>query len=147
MDESLKSRIRDWIKTCSEHYYYRPLPKKIRAQTYELYLQGLNGFGGPVPKPVMINGTVIASGYERVVVGDYGAYLELTEDQFTLKDQLVVAPKQSWRLNQEYVERAGLSIKYYWYELFGVKVYHQVATVKYADYKPGFYYLSVLDLD
>ena len=147
MDENLKKQIRDWIKTCSERYLYRPLPKKIKAQTYELYLQGLNGYGAAEHKPVRIKGTLIASDYESVVVGDYGAYLELSEEQFILKDQLVVAPKQNWRFNADYIAKTGLTIKYYWYELFGVKVYHQLATVKYADYKPGFYYLSVLDLD
>lgn len=83
--------------------------------------------------------------WNRVVVGDYGAYLEIDE-----KDLLVgldVPPEQAWRLDEEYIASRKLSIKYHWLTFRGVKVYHQVDTVKYADYRPGKYYISVLEFD
>lgn len=83
--------------------------------------------------------------WNRVVIGDYGAYLEIDE-----KDLLVgldVPPEQAWRLDEEYIASRKLSIKYHWLTFRGVKVYHQVDTVKYADYRPGKYYISVLEFD
>lgn len=83
--------------------------------------------------------------WNRVVIGDYGAYLEIDE-----KDLLVgldVPPEQAWRLDEEYIASRKLSIKYHWLTFRGVKVYHQVDTVKYADYRLGKYYISVLEFD
>lgn len=74
-----------------------------------------------------------------------GVYLEIDE-----KDLLVgldVPPEQAWRLDEEYIAGRKLSIKYHWLTFRGVKVYHQVDTVKYADYRPGKYYISVLEFD
>lgn len=81
-----------------------------------------------------------------MVVGDYGAYVEFAAGQ--LLSSLEMPPSQAWRLNADYVAAKGLSIKYHHYTTLNqVMVYHQVATVKYADYKPGYYYISVLDFD
>lgn len=83
-------------------------------------------------------GTHIATGYRRVVVGDYGAYIEFTPAQIrhhTIKLKFPGEPSRP--------------VKYIWHQAKDVaqtKVYEQRATVVYADYKPGLYYISPLEL-
>ena len=79
-------------------------------------------------------GIKIASGYDRIVVGDYGPYLEINSNQIEF-DNLYIKQNQSWRLNSEKFK----NVKYYWYEVAenSVKIYYQISTVKYADYKVG----------
>lgn len=83
-------------------------------------------------------GTLIAEGYNRIVIGDYGAYIEFRPDQI---DRSKIRP-----LFAELPERA---IKYIWLQVNDAsrtKVYEQKETVRYADYKPGLYYISPEDL-
>jgi len=81
----------------------------------------------------------IASGYERIVIGDYGAYFEISPDQIEF-DNIYIKQNQSWRLNSEKFK----SVKYYWYEVAenSAKIYYQIGLVKYADYRIGYYYVS-----
>jgi hypothetical protein len=92
------------------------------------------------------NGSVICKGYDRIVVGDYGAFIEFSEER--LPDQyptptLVVPADQRFRIEDE---RYSGHVKYVWMTVpdgSGVKVYLQKKKVTYADYKPGKYYVSV----
>ncbi|VFR10507.1 hypothetical protein SPFM17_00026 [Salmonella phage SPFM17] len=132
-----------YIEGLVARYRYRPLPKKVREEALSVYQQHLNGFDKV--RAATIGGVSVCLRWNRVVVGDYGAYLEIDE-----KDLLVgldVPPEQAWRLDEEYIAGRKLSIKYHWLTFRGVKVYHQVDTVKYADYRPGKYYISVLEFD
>jgi hypothetical protein len=79
------------------------------------------------------NKTLICNGYEGVVVGDYGAYIEFT------KDQLNPAIKQKWDGPPK------RKVKYIWMETkdsINTRVYFQQDTVPYADYKVGMYYVD-----
>lgn len=81
------------------------------------------------------NGFLFASGFERVVHGDQGDYIELTRVQIKL-------PLLSRFRNKDWEN-------YYWLFPLGfpdVKVYKQRKTVKYADYKVGYYYISPNEL-
>ena len=81
---------------------------------------------------------LIAKGYARVVIGDYGAYIEFTPEQIDLK-----AIKPKWP------GEPTRPVKYLWYEPIdgsGVKIYWQKGTVSYADYKPGMYYIAPSEL-
>lgn len=135
--------VKAFIDELAVKYRYRPLPKKVRGDVLQLYRDNLNGFERK--RTAFAQGVLICSDYERVVVGDYGAYLEFTEEQ--LQVSLTVPHNQRWRLDEEYIREKELSLKYIWYEFNGIKVYHQLDTVKYADYKPNRYYVSVLDFD
>lgn len=146
MDAELKSKIANQIEAYAAKYRYRPLPKKLKDEAYSSYALGYNGFD-VVGKTPCIGGVRVAKGFERLVVGDYGPYLEFTEDQLLIKEVLEIPSGQTWRLDSEYIKRLGLSIKYIWYQYGKVKVYHQLATVKYADYRPGYFYISTLDFD
>ena len=87
------------------------------------------------------NGTLFAKGFERVVHGGRGDYVEFTKGQII--PQLLY--KSSLSLFDE--DQASKVPKFYYYWLIPindacVKVYYQLATVKYADYKTGYYYVS-----
>lgn len=135
--------VKGHIDGLANKYKYRPLPKKIKKETLALYCANLNGFDRK--RTCFIKGEMICSDYERIVVGDYGAYVEFKEEH--LRVDLSVPNNQRWRLDKDYIEEKQLSLKYIWYTYGDVKVYHQLDTVKYADYKPNRFYVSVLDFD
>ena len=126
-------------------FRYRPVTEERRNEMLALYKSHLNGFDLMPHRQLQIGGVTIAKAFERVVVGDYGAFVEI--DPANMLVELTVPENQKWRLNKKYVEEKKLSVKYEWYEYCDVKIYKQLATVKYADYKPGMYYVSVLDFD
>jgi len=83
------------------------------------------------------DGVLFANGYERVVHGGRGDYIELT------KDEIVVQLKS--KFTQELPKNVSDEpFYYYWLEPIRrkEKIYWQCRTVNYADYKIGFYYIS-----
>lgn len=79
-------------------------------------------------------GELIATGFTRIVVGDYGAYIEIAPGQMRLEN---IVPK----FKQAAPSRP---VKYIWLttQRGDAKIYHQQASVKYADYRPGMYYIA-----
>lgn len=79
------------------------------------------------------SGVMLVQGYNRVVIGGRGPYVELSlrhllMDKFNKAD----VPHRhyvEWRSHRD-----------------GVKLYEQFQTVDYADYKPGLFYISPFDL-
>lgn len=139
----MDNRVSEYIAKLVEKYKYRVLPKAVKQEAHDFYRSHLNGFEST--RPLTINGELLAKKYNRVVVGDYGAYVEFEKDDLLLK--LVVPAGQRWRYNDEYLLNNGLTIKYHWLQHRDVKIYHQVAGVKYADYIPGKMYVSVTAFD
>ena len=131
------------IDTLGKSQKYRPLNKELKDKYHKLYLDNLNGFDKI--RNLNINNVPFAKKYERVVIGDYGAYVEI--DKKDLLVDLSVPKGQEWRLDKNFIEKRNLSIKYEWYEYDNKKVYFQINAVTYADYKPGYYYISVLYFD
>ena len=81
--------------------------------------------------------THIATGYTRIVIGDYGAYIEFHPDQI---NHCVIKNK--------FNGQPGRSVKYIWKESIDdcqVKIYEQKGKVSYADYKIGMYYAHPTD--
>ena len=82
-------------------------------------------------------GRPLATGFERVVHGERGAYVEFTDAQI-IQENLCLPEGTRWRLSS--------SIAYYdEYRTqcpCNEKVYHQRRTVKYADYKVGYWYVA-----
>jgi len=92
-----------------------------------------------------LSGTLIATGYKHIVIGDYGAFVEFDESQIR-KDVLIVKPGQEYRINDP---QFSSRVKYRWLTVndrSGIKIYFQQRTVPYADYKPGMYYVSPYEL-
>lgn len=138
------SELKALIAWAGEHWRWQPLPKKVKDQFYALYYQHINQFYNAEHRLCMLDtGELIAKDYLRVVVGDYGAYVEFHKDQLLIVPKMV--PGQEWRVNETYLKSRNLKVKYVWLEYEGVKVYLQRNRVAYADYRPGFYYVSVLD--
>jgi hypothetical protein len=80
----------------------------------------------------------IFSSFQRVVCGAHGHYFELTKED--LACALEITKGQEWRCSDEYKY-----VKYVWLNPVGapdLKVYLQKHTVKYANYKPGLYYID-----
>ena len=85
-------------------------------------------------------GLKVSIGYERIVIGGRGPYVEFTDEQI-IQTNLLVPEDQRWRFtnsNSYYNE--------YRTSQDNVKVYHQKKTVDYADYKVGMWYISPFDL-
>ena len=86
------------------------------------------------------SGTVVAEGYERVVIGDRGPYVEFSPSHMVM-EVFHIPDAQRWRVSGRcyYIEcRTN--------DEANVKAYRQKATVGYADYKIGMWYISPFDL-
>lgn len=86
------------------------------------------------------SGTLIAVGYQRVVIGDRGPYVEFAPSHI-MKEGWSIPKDQQWRIHGRcyYVEGRTTDES-------NVKMYYQKATVGYADYKVGMWYISPFDL-
>ena len=128
--EELKNRT-----TKGNKNFYKPFSKEDSIKLREYYKSQLNI---PLEKtsinlytPRM---TLLAKEYNRVVVGDYGAYIECLPDQIQLTN---IRDKFSGELKR--------LVKYIWMvpkDGTNIKIYFQQGTVSYADYVVGRYYLD-----
>lgn len=87
-----------------------------------------------------IKGFLVARGYQCIVIGKRGAYLEFSPNQIILEN-IFVPKSEMYRINSDKVYYIEYRTKLH-YE----KVYFQKKTVKYAEYKIGFYYISPINL-
>jgi hypothetical protein len=90
------------------------------------------------------SGLLIAKGFERIVHGGRGDYVEISGEDMVFRN-IEVPIEAEWRLDREYVN------KIYYVEYRStcpkrVKIYHQVKPVDYADYKVGYFYISPKEL-
>lgn len=86
-------------------------------------------------------GQLITQGYERVVIGKRGPYVEFKEPQIILS-AFHIPEEERYRLTNGvsfYVEYRSNDDSY-------VKLYFQKRKVAYADYRIGMYYISPFDL-
>lgn len=143
--QTSRKKVTDAILGLVMEFRYRPITEERRNEMFALYKSNLNGFDSLPHRHLQIGGVTIATDYERVVVGDYGAYVEIAPENMLVT--LTVPDCQTWRLDKEHLKKKKISLKYEWYTYGDVKVYKQLDGVKYADYKPGMYYIWVLDFD
>lgn len=122
-------------------YDYKPLPPALSKKYRDMFLanipDGLSISGAAQPL-FTHKGTPICFGYDRIVVGDYGAFIEFSEEQ--ILNEFVCKKGEEFRLTDK-----RYNCKYIWLTLdddSDIKIYHQLKTVKYADYKVGKYYIS-----
>lgn len=119
--------------------FYRPFPKecsKILRDHHESMLSISPKGGNALIKNQY--GTLIAIGYTRVVIGDYGAFIEISPTQI-----------QTCRIRERWPGPPDRPVKYIWMETRdeeGTKVYFQQRGVAYADYQPGMYYVAPSDV-
>ncbi len=127
----------------AEKYKYKKLPDDL-SEKYRQY------FRDNIPNGLFLNGggmlrtfrgSVICESYRRIVVGDYGAFIEFDSPHDDAS--FVIAPGQEYRVNDE---RYSRNVKYIWLTIKDgsrVKIYHQKKSVVYAEYQPGKYYVRV----
>lgn len=123
------------IESLVEKYNYKKLPKTLSGLSRILYEQHI-----PIldkSKPLYDHqDRILSKGFTRIVIGDYGPYVEISPDQI-IRDALWIPKEQEFRLNGDFYG------KYVWYTSDGVnKIYHQIRTVNYADYLINCYYIS-----
>lgn len=131
-----------------EHNYASIQPDLFHGDVRDLYRKALpkwcdvNGDTQPLCSAA---GTILCYAYRRVVIGDYGAFLECSPEDIILSS-LCCKPGQEYRYQDE---RYSKSVKYLWLttkDSSNCKVYLQRKTVEYADYLPGMYYVSVYEV-
>lgn len=135
------------IEECIRRYHYKPLPEDISLKQRQLYLReipsGWNLNGDTNCKIYDSEYNLIAESYSRIVVGDYGAYIEFSQEQLS-SAHLIVKPGEEYRF-----EIGFESVKYHWYclqENRNIKIYYQRRKVPYADYQIGMFYISPFEL-
>jgi hypothetical protein len=92
--------------------------------------------------PIKTNsGQVIAIGFNRIVHGGRGAYVEFLDEQM-LKDSIELVRGSEWRIDTTHP--AGNKCYFVLYCPKGekIRVYHQKRKVDYADYIVGRWYVS-----
>ena len=127
-------------------YNYKPLPASLSLVQLKLYQETL-------PQWCKIDGDTctiyagslpIATGYDRIVIGDYGAYIEIPPRMMII-DNIQIKPGEGYRFQERYK-----NVKYYWLcpiTTENVKIYWQKNTVKYADYLPERFYISPYEVN
>lgn len=135
------------IQECVNLYHYKPLPPDISAKQRKLYFEELppewHIDGNDSCEIYDIYYNHVAHGYSRIVIGDYGAFVEIPIEQMIL-DDIIIKPGEEYRFAPDYT-----NIKYHWYCLKqnrDLKIYYQKHRVAYADYKPEMFYISPYEL-
>lgn len=135
------NRILTYIEDEEKSGKYTPLSLTDSKLIRDYYQSLLTIPLGRTTANILNDMHMLAVGYERVVIGDYGAYLEIAEDKMLISS-LRCRPGQEYRMDDP---RYKDHVKYWWLQPVGgaeIKVYFQLKTVKYADYRPGMFYIS-----
>ncbi len=138
----------DHIDRLAVKYRYRTLPKKLAPQMLELYEKHLPDWcemDGDDVTLMTTEGTVIANGFNRVVIGHYGPFIEFYRSQ-AQKENICCKKGQEYRFRDDKYRH---SVKYFWYTAkdgSDVKIYFQQKGVTYADYKPDLFYVSPFEV-
>lgn len=135
----------------ANEYGYEPIePNLFLGDVRQKYLEALPTWcalsGDPAAALLSLDGTLLCKGYRRLVIGDYGAFIEITPEQIC-EDALRCKPGQEYRYQDE---RFAGNVKYIWLtakDRSNCKIYFQKKRVSYADYIPGFYYISPYEVD
>ena len=91
------------------------------------------------------DGTLIAEKYDRVVIGHYGAFIEIDPSDIK-NDNITVKKGEEYRINNDYYKE---TVKYFWMttkDESDCKLYFQQKEVSYADYKVDKWYVSPFEV-
>lgn len=130
--------------TLAKKYGYQPLPENLSQKYREFFKENIPAFlsvDGANTGLATGNGALICNWYDRIVIGDYGAFVEFSEE--AIASEYIIQPGQEYRVMDDKYKN---NVKYVWLTIndrSGIKIYHQKRGVSYADYKPNKYYVSV----
>lgn len=133
----------------SEKYNYKKLPSNLSEFVRNEYLKSL-------PDLLKLNGdldfeiyskkeTLISIGYNRIVIGDYGAFIEFDKNQ-VVYENIQIKKGEEYRIYDDHYNK---NVKYIWYTAkddSNIKIYYQQKTVSYADYIPNVFYVSPYEI-
>ena len=133
----------------AKKYKYKPLPADLSEKYRQFFTENIpphldiSHVCIPGARSPLFNicGSMVCTNYDRIVVGDYGAFVEFSPHYEGTN--FVIAPGQEYRVNDE---RYSKNVKYIWLTIndgSGIKIYKQKKRVSYADYLPEKYYVSV----
>lgn len=134
----------------AKDYHYKPIePNLFTGDVRSRYKETLPDWcslcGNQAQTLITTQSTPIATGYTRIVIGDYGAFVEIDREHI-LRKKLMIQPGQEFRMSDnQFVGR----VKYFWLtarDCSHCKIYEQQRTVDYADYKPGMFYISPFEV-
>lgn len=138
------TEVERYISEITKYFKYKPLASADSRQVRKYYTENIKPWQrieGSTDSLYDSKGYLICNGYDRIVIGDYGAYIEFNADQANLSSY-TIPEDQLWRLNLKRYP----NLKYQWLTIgkskSGIKIYYQLNSVKYADYIPGKYYVS-----
>jgi hypothetical protein len=138
----------EYQEQLAREHKYKPIPRTffcdVRAEFQKALPEWCNISGDTTPLETT-DGTIIANGYNRIVIGDYGAFVEFSRVQAYMR-RLKIKEGQVYRIEDP---RYAEHVKYLWLtanDSSDVKVYEQKRPVEYADYKPGMLYVSVYEV-
>lgn len=140
-----KQMLRFQSNLAAEHHYKPIEPNLFLGDVRQTYLQNLPAWCSLTDSPqtplYSLDGTKLCTGYTRIVIGDYGAFVEISPDQIC-QQTIHCKPGQEFRANDP---RFSENVKYLWMtakDHSDCKIYLQKKSVNYADYIPGMYYIS-----
>lgn len=110
--------------------YAVELPKEFKKH--------MDGDDTPLYSP---KGIQISTGWNRIIIGDYGAFLEITPKQILLEN-LKCAKGQEYRFNNE---KYSAHTKFNWLTTKDdsyIKIYEQKKSLEYAEYRANMLYVS-----
>lgn len=123
---------------------YRPLSNQKSKEVREYCLNQLPSWCNITGDNISLftmNKTMFALGYDRIVIGDYGAFIEYSFKHI-IEEVYKVQEGQEYRFEDAKYKD---NVKYYWStinDFSGIKIYYQQKTVTYADYIPQKFYVS-----
>lgn len=133
----------------AEQYKYKlipPLFAMMQHREYEENLPEIYKNDKWLNKPIYsLDGILLANKSQRVVIGDYGAFVEVLDEDI-VKENLIIKQGQEYRINDD---RYAKHVKYFWYcpkTGYPTKIYYQQKTVEYADYRVGCWYFSPYEI-
>ena len=130
----------------AENYKYKAIPQNYREEIHNFYKDNLppnfrlDGDAAPL---FSSSGLKLCEGYSRVVIGDYGAFIEVAPSDILTENIHVQAGQEYRDFNPCYNHTvfSWLTPK----DASGIKISFQKKPVEYGDFKPGFYYISPYD--
>lgn len=129
----------------AKKYKYKPLSKDLSEKYRNFFIENIPDFLKLEGDSVILttnSGSYICTGYQRIVVGDYGAFIEFDSIQASM-ELFRIKKGQEYRINDP---KYSANVKYEWLTIedgSDVKIYRQKKKVFYADYLPDMYYVSV----
>ncbi len=132
--------MNNYIQKLVDEFSYKKLPKEKSKEVREFFYDNIPCRLFEDYTLFDLDNHMIARGFERIVVGDYGAFIEIAPNEI-IRTCLKIQDGQDFRLD------ANFKGKYIWLTSNGKnKIYEQLRTVSYADYKVGYFYISPYEI-